>query len=1069
MSSAPTSAEYRLVTVLLADLVGHTEIMTRVDPAEWRVLLQTYFSEMVHPIQRFGGTVEKFIGDAIFAVFGVPQSHEDDAERAVRAAAAMLDRLVAFNLAVTQKLGGPLKIRIGIATGQVVVPGDSRGDELVIGELTSLAERLQKQAPANGIVLSERTHRLVTPLVESETLGTLALKGFPNAQAAFVVRRLRTPTEKPPGIGVGVPLVGREDELATLLAARDRLKEGQGQVVALIGEAGLGKSRLLAELRGELGPGITFVEGRCREFAQTTAYDLVVQHLRGYLGVSEDEPREASRIQLALALGRVFGSPPQDVRRALEYLLGVESSSSFEEGLRGHRPDEVRSIVVGAITAFWQSVAARAPLLLAVEDLHCVDSASAVVLSELLKVAEQAPLMLLCNFRPERRSAAWEFKILADRDYPHRYREIRLGPLSTGETEYLASLLLDRLGLPTELGHKVAEQAEGNPFYVEEVVRSLREKGVPVVEDIRLPDTLQGVLQARLDGLAPPTRRVLQVASVIGRTFSLRLLTVVAGGNGRLPSDLSTLQRTEFIFEGQRLPEPQFTFKHTLLREAAYQSLLRDERRDVHRRIGEVLEQEPLPGVDPPLLAHHFVQGEVWSKAFTYTLKAAEAAQALSAFDAALAHYDAAVRIAYEHPESVADRTLVFTAERGRGDALMFLGRSQEAHRHFQELLAHYRTPKIRGQIYRVLGRIEGAFGNLREAQTSLAKALKLLERDRDPDVTAGIYRDLSQISERRRQYAKALEYGQRALQIVEEHGLLRRDIHLVLSVAHFYGGHLDQSVRDAEANLSRAVQTADRYETALARNWLAHILLFIGDIQGAQRQADAALALAQDLGIGVPLAVVHLTMAQLLLEQDRWEDADAVLKSADEIVRRHTLGESWGARVFREQGVVALARGDWDDAARQLEVARSLAEKLGMARDFPKIHRGLAEAHLGRRDFEQAQVHASKVKQYERGGNPIEMPGALRVLAVVARERGNFKRSRLLLEGSRSLVQGRKNSAESVRVLLELAKTYEAAGLRAQAREVANEGVKVSTAIGAACLQEAAEAVAAHIERRLD
>ena len=1060
----PPPAERKLVTVLFADLVGHTEILARVDSEEWQHLLAAYFTEMTQRIERYGGTVEKHIGDALFAVFGVPRTHEDDAERAVRAAMEMRDALERLDQVFKRRLGAPLGIRIAAATGEVITPGEG---QLITSDLAALAERLYRQAPANGIIVNERAYRLIAPLVDAEPLGSLALKGFPEDHPAFLILRLRSPVEKPRGMDFRAPLVGREHELKVLMSGRDRLLAGQGQVIVIVGEAGLGKSRLVAELRSRLGTAIALVEARCHEFTQATAYSVVVQHLRHYLELAENDPPEVGRVQLGAVLRRTMGSSPADVQQVLEYVLGLDVSREPSGGIRGLGPDEVRSRVLDAIVAFWEGVARKKPLVMVVEDFHWIDSASVGALQQLLQVTERVPLMLLCAFRPERQSLAWEFKVAADREYPHRYREVRLEPLTAEDTERLAGLLLEIVGSSVEWKGKIAQRAEGNPFYVEEIVRSLRVQGQEAATLARLPDTLQGILQARLDGLPPQARRVLQAASVIGRTFPLRLLAAASGTNGDLPSHLSTLQRAEFLSEQQRLPEPQFAFKHVLLQEAAYQTLLRDERQEYHRKVAAALEREGAGEADLPILVHHFLHGEEWGKAFAYAMKAAEAAWALSALDEALDQYDVALRMAREHPESVPDKEMLFRAQKGRGDTLVFLGRSQEANRHFETLLREHRKPEIRAQIYRSIGRVESDFGNLRKAQTNLQKALRLLDRCHDPAALAATYRDLAHILERRRAYSQARDYAQRALAAAQEHGLhaQMKDIYYVLAITHFYAGDPNRSVQYAEQNLSYALQGSDRRAIVLSRNTIAHLLLFVGRVKEALQHAGEALALATKLGIGDALAIVQVTLAEIYLEQGEWKAAADILEAMDTVVRRHTLGAAWQARVYREQGFVALTREMWDEAIKHLEEAKVLVERTGIARYLPKIHRGLAEAYLGRRDFRRGHAHASNVREYEKDGSLIETPAALRILAAIARERGDFDLAHTLLAESRSLLQMRQGSGEHARVLLELAKTYAAADQAAEAWTAAEKAIKIFTALEATPFVEATRKLVAELK----
>jgi len=1058
---APVDAERRLVTVLYADLVGHTELVTRLDPEDWRAILQQYFAAMVQPIQRYGGTAEKFIGDAIFAVFGVPRAHEDDAARAVRAAVEMREALEHLNPAFARELGVPLGLRIAIATGEAVTPGEAGEDRLVVGDLTTLAERLQRAAPPDGIVLSERTHALVGALVEGELLGPLELKGFPETQRAVLLRRL-LPGTQPPGAGLTAPLVNRERELADLLTAGERLRSGQGEIVFLIGEAGLGKSRLAAELRDRLGPGVRFLVGRCHEFTQSISHDLVLQLVRAYLEIGELDPPEEARRQLEPALERLFGSAVPEVRPALEHLLGLDAAA-FAERTRGLGLEDVRTDLLRAITAFWER-AGQSPIVLLVEDLHWVDAASAGVLRLLFEVTERTSLMLLCAFRPERRSLAWDLRVIAERDYPHRYQEIRLGPLSPDETERLAAALLEQLTLPIDLKSAVAQRAEGNPFYVEEVVRSLRHQGAPAVP--RVPDTLQGVLQARLDALPTVARRVLQAASVIGRTFPLRLLQVLVGTDGDLPAHLSLLQRTDFLREVQRLPEPSFAFKHVLLQEAAYQTLLRKERRELHLRLAEALEGEAAGTAALALLVHHYRQAEVWEKAFRYAVQAGDAAASLSALQEALEYYDTALRIAEERPDSVSDYTLLFRAQLSRCEILPFLGRYEEAQRSFEELLAQHPASAARARIHGGLGRLHNLQGNLRLARRHLEQALHLLESDSDPGERASAHRDLAHVLEMKRDYARARDHAGRALALAETHGLRThlREVRRILFSIHFYAGDLEQALRYAEETLAQARQDNDPLVIGRSRIDLANLLLFKGDIVEALRQAGEAVELSARLRLDVPLILAQTTLAQIYVEQGRVAEAAGIIDTVQDLVQQRRMGPRWHAAAQRGRALIALARGDWAAAVEHLDDAKAQDERAGIARNLPKIHRLLAEAYLGLEDLTTARTHALAVKRLERGGGPIEKPGALRVLGMIARERGTLKRAVALLEEGRSLMAPRRGSGEYARTLVELARTVARMGRREEARRLMEESLAIYRRLGALPLVQVAQQLASEL-----
>jgi len=346
--------ERKVVTVLFADLAGSTELTHRHDPEQLRQLLSAFFEEMSQQIRSFDGTVEKYAGDAIMAVFGVPKVHEDDAERAVRAGLAMRESLAQLNPLFEQEYGARLALRVGIATGEAVAATDERREMLVTGETANLAARLQ--AAGSGIVVSEATHRLLAPLLECHRLEPLALKGFARPVVAYEVSGLKALDATPRGIpGLSSPVVGRDAEAATLRLAIAELQRGRGQIVFLLGEAGLGKSRLKIELRETLPEGVRWLEGRCQAYTQTTSYAPVIQLLRAALGLGKSDAQAVARTRLRAGLRSLVGDRYEEVQPTVAYLLGIEIEAR-RHAEQHTDPQALKSQLVLALRALLESL-----------------------------------------------------------------------------------------------------------------------------------------------------------------------------------------------------------------------------------------------------------------------------------------------------------------------------------------------------------------------------------------------------------------------------------------------------------------------------------------------------------------------------------------------------------------------------------------------------------------------------------------------------------------------------------------------------------------------------------------
>ena len=543
--------ERKPVTVLFADLVGSTELVTRHDPEQLRAMLAAFFDEMREQIQAFGGTVEKYAGDAIMAVFGVPRVNEDDAERAVRAALAMRQSLAQLNPLFEKDYGVRLDLRVGVATGEAVAAAGTADQFMVTGEVATLAARLQSAA-TGVVVVSEETYRILDPLLEAEPMRDLALKGFPGPVTAYRVTGIRTAGGRPRGIpGVSSPVVGRDAEMRTLRSCIDDLRQGRGQVVSIVGEPGIGKSRLKIEIRETLPDGMRWLDGRCQSFTQSTSYAPLIEVLRSALGVGAADPQPIARTRLRAALRGLTGAQAEQHQMAMAHLLGVDLAAS---GARALDPRSLQAAIIVAMRAVLEGLTERGPVVLAVEDIHWADAASVELLTIVMELTDRLPLMLLVTCRPETAGEAWTFRFHAERNYPHRLTEIRIAALAPEASQQLAENLLRVSDLPEALRAQVLERAGGNPLFLEEIIRGLEQQGVLrragdrwiAAGDVNrwaIPATLRGVLAARIDALPTEAKRALQRAAVVGRFFTHRALQALSEGDDDLDRAVAQLLR----------------------------------------------------------------------------------------------------------------------------------------------------------------------------------------------------------------------------------------------------------------------------------------------------------------------------------------------------------------------------------------------------------------------------------------------------------------------------------------------------------------------------------------------
>jgi ABC-type transport system substrate-binding protein/class 3 adenylate cyclase len=654
-----TAGERRIVSVLVADVAGSTSIAERLGPERSKFLFDDVVRLMREEVERFQGTVAQLTGDGVLALFGAPTAHENDSERAVRAAIAIREALGGYAAEVAPAYGIDLRARVAINTGPVVIPsGDAPPDVLynALGDTVNVAARLQA---LGDLVVGPTTAHQVVELFELEELGDLELKGRSEKVAAVRVVGVR---EELPARRE-TPLLGRDEELAVLSEALGGLVEGRGAIVSITGEPGIGKSRLVAEVEQRFGGRVRFLAGHSVDYAETIPYWPVRELLLRWLGLGVSDPEARVRLELRTQLTRSLVGEAEEAYPFLATVLGLALEPEQAQRMRDFASDAVQHQTFDWLYQLVCTLAGERLLCLVLEDLHWSDVATLSLLDELLPAVEHAGVAFLLVHRSDPDHPAWQLIDRGRRRFGRLFSDVDLEPLSDTDAHALAEA--DAGGaLPDELARLLAERTGGNPYFVGEAIRDLRERGalegengrLTLVGETAIPAALQEALQARLDRLDADAREVVTTAAVIGRSFGLPLLERLLPRARLLPT-LSELQWLQLVVEERSGAAPEYRFRHGLVQEVAYGTLLEAQRRELHLRVGEALVElhRDSPGEVYGLLARHFAEADEPQRASEYLLKAGDAARAGYAKQEAISLY----RRALVFLERTADEALV--------------------------------------------------------------------------------------------------------------------------------------------------------------------------------------------------------------------------------------------------------------------------------------------------------------------------------------------------------------------------------------------------------------------------
>ncbi|MDX1415578.1 MAG: adenylate/guanylate cyclase domain-containing protein [Candidatus Promineifilaceae bacterium] len=992
--------ERRVVTMLFCDMTGSTAAAEKLDPEEWTEIMNGAFERMIRPIYRYEGTVARLMGDAILAFFGAPIAHEDDPVRAVLAGLDIVTEFERYQEQVCSVYGLQILPRVGINTGKVVVGTvgtDLRMEYTAMGDAINLAARMEQTAEPGTVQVAEATYRSIAPMFEVVDLGEITVRGKADPVRAYrVLGRKAEPGRLRREKGFESPLVGRQSEMARLTAVMNRLQAGVGDLVCIVGEAGLGKSRLVRELKDrwqaplsanheQVGRTPAWFTAASYSYETVQPYALFQRVLRRMMGIEASEAAESVHQKVEQELSRMSLDEQERLSAVIFSLFGLETSlegEAFKRELFASFPMLIRQRL------------AETPAVIVLDDIHWSDSVSIDLLLHLLPLTGELPLLILALMRTDPDAPSWQVREIAE----NQKREvIYLQPLSEDDSQSLVEELLMTTNLPQDLWLQILEKSAGNPFFVEEVVRALADHNLIGHDehgtssagrsggDIQIPDNIHSLLLARIDRLPESVKHTLQLAAIIGRYFSRRVLEQVIQLEYEqtdqsiqgIGPHLAILQEQQMIIETARIPERTFMFRHALTQEAAYKAILRRQRKTYHMRVGLVLEQlfaEELED-NAAALAFHYDAADDGQRAFRFSVMAGNRAYRMYALREALFHYDRAMKIARQ--TDTVDSGMRLDLCRLRGRTLELIDPPQsllQALLHYQEMQAMAADSDDRpltlasmiaqATIYNTPSPVRDAVKGEQIAQEAQQLARELGDWQAAAELLWTLMLHETWVSDNPYQ---AIEYGETSLMLAREHVLERQLAYALVDLAAVYMavGRSAAARTSLEEAHSRFEKLGDRPMLAQVYRTTGYLYYAQGHLQEATAQMNQALEIDRSIenrwGILAEIPVLGL----FKYEQGHFgaaiEEMEWGLAEARDMELKPMLVYTTCMLAF-----VYLAVGAWPAAAEILDFVQDKPSLLDIYSSYVWSARTLI--HLQQGDLEAAR---SAHKESQEGFDP--------------------------------------------------------------------------------------------------
>jgi class 3 adenylate cyclase/tetratricopeptide (TPR) repeat protein len=847
--------ERKLVTVLFADVANFTPMAKKLDPEEVHQIMDGCFRILMDEIHKYEGTINQFTGDGVMALFGAPVAHEDHAQRACYATLSIQNTLRDYGEKLKKECGVDFKMRIGLNSGPVVVGSigdDLRMDYTAIGDTINLASRMETTAKPGTVLVSGHTYKLARDYFKFESLGKIQVKGKEEPQDAYELlapSEVKTRIEAAAVAGL-TKFVGRRREMEALQEALEKVRSGSGQVVGIVGEAGVGKSRLILEMRKifpkeEYG----YLEGRCLHYRGSIAYLPILDILRSYFNVKEGMQRDILK-------GRIEETIVQADKKLLYLLPPLHELFSLtveDESYAKLDPIQKRQKMFEAVRDLFFRESQKKPLILAIEDLHWIDKTSESFLTYLIGWLANARILLILLYRPDY-NHSW-----GNRSY---YNRIGLDQLPMAARNELLQSLLTEAEVSSGLRELLLSKAGGNPLFIEELTNALLESGYIEKEEkryklsrrvgeIQVPETLQGIIAARMDRLEENLKRTMQVASVIGRKFAFSIIETLSGVKGEIKSHLTELQGLEFIYEKSLFPELEYEFKHTLVQEVAYNSLLLRRRREIHEQVGKAIETLYPNRMEEfyEILAYHYSKSEDTEKAYKYMKLSGIKATRNSALWEAFRFYQESINLLIKKPLTDEGKHELIEICLLMASPMISLGFPEDSLRILQDgerLSREIGSTKNLTTICSIIGLYYSVKGEPVAGAKYGEECLGIAEKEQDIRLTAPIVFDLCSNYVATGQFLKVIEMAPRILSLLEqtkgEYECFDRGYNIYSALAAFYGlslgymGDFEEGKIFCEKALHAALKVENLYSLGLTEVLYGFLFGNKGDGKEAQQ-----------------------------------------------------------------------------------------------------------------------------------------------------------------------------------------------------------------------------------------